>query len=89
MLFQKQNLLENVFPAQWKTEFQSYFSEKLLDSARGKTTTKKKNKKNKNNYIKSFFFFNGYIKIQNGNFPTVGINKTLFILFVLFCLCYI
>ena len=72
MLFQRQNLLENIFPAQWKTEFQSYFSQKLLESAR---------KKN-NNYIKSSFF-NGYdIKIQKGNFPAVGINKTLLILFV-------
>ena len=82
MLFQRQNLLENMFPAQWKTEFQSYFSKKLLESARGE----------KKHYIKSFvfFFFNGYdIKIQKENFPAVGINKMLFILFVLFCLFYI
>ena len=39
---------------------------------------------------KKFFSLSGYdIKIQKGNFPAVGINKTLFILFVLFCLCYI
>ena len=56
---------------------------KLLESAR---------KKNNNNYIKSFFFFffffNIYdIKIQKGNVPAVGINKTLFIFcFVLFIL---
>ena len=36
MLFQRQNLLENIFPAQWKTEFQTYFSQKLLESARKK-----------------------------------------------------
>ena len=68
-------MLENIFPAQWKTEFQSYFSLKLLESAR------------KKKYIKFFFvfFFNGYdIKIQKGNFPAVGINKTLLILFCLF-----
>ena len=40
MLFQRKNLLENIFQAQWKTEFQSYFSQKLLESAR-----KKKQKK--------------------------------------------
>ena len=34
MLFQRCNLLENIFPAQWKTEFQSYFSQKLLESTR-------------------------------------------------------
>ena len=71
------NLLENIFPAQWKTEFQSYFPKKLLESA-----------SNKNNYIKSFL--NGYdIKIQKGNVPAVGINKTLFILFRLFYLATI
>ena len=60
-------MLENIIPAQWKTEFQSYFPKKLLESAR-----------NKNNFIKSFFF-NGYdIKIQKGKVPAVGINKTLF-----------
>ena len=75
-------MLENMFPAQWKTKFQSYFSQKLLESAR----------EEKNIYIKSFvfFLFNCYdIKIQKGNFPAVGINKMLFILFVLFCLFYI
>ena len=81
MLFQGKNLLENIFPAQWKTEFQSYFSQKLLESARKKKIYK---------VFFFFFFFNGYdIKIQKGNFPAVGINKTLFILFVLFCLFYI
>ena len=38
MLFQRQNLLENIFSAQWKTEFQSYFSQKQLESARKKKT---------------------------------------------------
>ena len=93
MLFQRQNLLENIFPAQWKTEFQSYFSQKLLESARKKKIYK----------VFFFFFclflflfffffivFNGYdIKIQKENFPAVGINKTLSFLFVLFCLFYI
>ena len=73
-------MLENIFPAQWKTEFQSYFSQKLLESARKKMYI----------YKIFFFFFNGYdIKRQKGNFPAVGINKMLFILFVLFCLFYI
>ena len=68
-------MLENIFPAQWKTEFQSYFSQKLLESGR------------KKNIYKVFFFFNGYdIKIQKGNFPAVGINKMLFIYFVCFVL---
>ena len=81
MLFQRQNLLENIFPAQWKTEFQSYFPQKLLESAR---------KKNYIKYFFFFFFFIGYdIKIQKVSFPAVGINKMLFILFVLFCLFYI
>ena len=39
MLFQRQNLLENISPAQCNTEFQSYFSQKLLESAREKTKT--------------------------------------------------
>ena len=47
MLFQRQNLLENIFPAQWKTELQSYFSQKLLESAR----------KKKKQLYKVFFFF--------------------------------
>ena len=47
MLFQRQN-----FPAQWKTEFQSYFSQKLLELAR-----KKKKKKKKQLYQVFFFFF--------------------------------
>ena len=79
-------MLENMFPAQWKTEFQSYFSQKLLESAR--------EKKKKYIYICIYiFFFNGYDikihKIQKGNFPAVGINEMLFILIVLFCLFYI
>ena len=45
VLFQRQNLLENIFPSQWKTEFLSYFCQKLLESAR----------KKKNNYIKYYF----------------------------------
>ena len=62
MLFQRQNLLENIFSAQWKREFQSYFFQTLLESARKKTTTKnnnkkKKKKKKKNNYIKSLFLY--------------------------------
>ena len=90
MLFQRQNLLENIFPAQWKTEFQSYFSQYLLESAR----KKKKKKKKTIIYILFFFFFFfffqrlwmilKYKKIKN--FPAAGINKTLFILFVLFIL---
>ena len=72
-------MLENIFPDQWKTEFQSYFPQKLLESAR-----------NKNNILSLFFFFNGYdIKIQKGNVPAVGINKTLFTLFCLFYLATI
>ena len=52
MLFQRQNLLENIFPAQWKTEFQFYFSQQLLKSAR------KENKQinKKQIYIYIFFF---------------------------------
>ena len=45
-LFQRQKL-ENIFPAQWKTEFQSYFSQKLLESARKKKKKKTKKKKKK------------------------------------------
>ena len=33
MLFQRQNLLENIFPAQWKTKFQSKFSQTCLELA--------------------------------------------------------
>ena len=75
ILFRRQNLLENIFPAQWKTEFQSYFSQKLLGSVR-------------KNVIKSYFcVFNGYdIKIQKGIFPAVGITKTFLLL--LFCFVY-
>ena len=69
-------MLENIFQAQWETEFQSYFSQKLLESAR---------KKNIKSFFFFFFFFNGYdIKRQKGHFPAVGINKMLFILFCLF-----
>ena len=78
ILFRRQNLLENIFPAQWKTEFQSYFSQKLLGSVR-------------KNDIKSYFcVFNGYyIKIQKGIFPAVGITKTFIIIIILFCLFYL
>ena len=86
MLVQRQNLLENIFPAQWKTEFQSYFPQKLLESAR---TKKKKKKKKKNIYIKSFLSNGCDIKIQKGTVPAVCINKTLLILFVLFILFYL
>ena len=71
-------MLENIFPALWKTEFQSFFPKKLLESARKKHI-----------YIKSFLSNCCDIKIQKGNVPAVCINKTLFILFVLFCLFYL
>ena len=67
-------MLENMFPAQCKTEFQSYFSQnynRLVGE-------KKKKKKYKVFFLFSFFFINGYdIKIQKGNFPAVVINKML------------
>ena len=68
---ERQNLLENIFPAQWKTEFQSYFSQKLLESARDIYI-----------YISLFFFFfNGYdIKIQKGIFLLYVLINFLFIL---------
>ena len=98
MLFQRQNLLENIFPVQWKPEFQSYFSQNIIriglkknKQTKNKKTKKQKKKKKKNTITQSLLlFFNGY-DIQNTKreFFSVGINKTLFILFVLLCLFYL
>ena len=67
---------ENIFPSQWKTEFQSYVSQKLLESAR-----------KKKQLYKVLFLTVMIFKIQKGIFPAVGI-KTLFFLFILLCLFY-